>query len=204
MTQDRTSFSLLLGLRDYRNEKAWHRFMHEYGPAIMAWARRWGLSSDDADEVAGMVLLKLAKRMDHFEYDPDTRFRTWLRTVVDSQVKDFFTQRSRRPQARGGTDAAGDLLGELEDHREAAGALENELESLLDPQVVEAMEAVRNRVEPHTWQAFWTTVGEGLKGTEAARRLGLPVATVHQARSRVARLVREEVARRLAPDHAGE
>jgi RNA polymerase sigma-70 factor (ECF subfamily) len=61
--------------------------------------------------------------------------------------------------------------------------------------LAEAQERVQRRVEPHTWQAFLLTAVEGLSGAEAAGRLGVKVATVFQARSKVQKMLREEVAR---------
>ena len=54
---------------------------------------------------------------------------------------------------------------------------------------------VRLRVEPHTWEAFRLTALEGLSGAEAAERLGLKVATVYKAKSKVQQMLHEEVAR---------
>jgi DNA-directed RNA polymerase specialized sigma24 family protein len=62
----------------------------------------------------------------------------------------------------------------------------------------EAAERVRERVEPHTWEAFRLTAFEGLSGADAAARLGLKVCTVFKARSRVQHLLQEEVARLAA------
>jgi RNA polymerase sigma-70 factor (ECF subfamily) len=54
---------------------------------------------------------------------------------------------------------------------------------------------VRRRVEPHTWEAFRLTAVEGMSGAEAAARLGLKVATVFKAKSKVRAMLQEEVAR---------
>jgi len=56
----------------------------------------------------------------------------------------------------------------------------------------EAMVRVKERVEPHTWEAFRLTALEGLSGAEAAERLGLKVPTVFKAKSKVQQMLREE------------
>ena len=58
-----------------------------------------------------------------------------------------------------------------------------------------AMSQVRLRVEPHTWQAFQLTAIEGVSGADAASRLQLPIASIYQAKSRVQKLLQEEVER---------
>ena len=51
---------------------------------------------------------------------------------------------------------------------------------------------VREQVEPRTWEAYWLTAHEGLSAKEAATRLGMSVAAVYMAKSRVGRMLREE------------
>jgi RNA polymerase sigma-70 factor (ECF subfamily) len=60
--------------------------------------------------------------------------------------------------------------------------------------LAEAQARVRQRVEPHTWEAFRLTALDGLSGAEAAARLGLKVATVYKAKSKVQQMLHEEVA----------
>ena len=58
--------------------------------------------------------------------------------------------------------------------------------------LAEAQARVRQRVEPHTWEAFRLTALDGLSGAEAAGRLGLKVATVYKAKSKVQQMLHEE------------
>ena len=203
MTSDneRTSLRLLQGL--HRNEEgAWRRFLNEYGPRILDWCRHWGLQEADADEVAGMVLLKLIRRMPHFEYDPAKKFRGWLKTVIDGQVMKWLAKTRCQPggQGSGGTDAQ-EALEELPDRR-AAEELECELEDMLQPEVKQAMDAVRGRVEATTWGAFMLTVVNGASGAEAASHLGITVTAAHVNKHRVAKMLREEIGRRLDPNRS--
>jgi RNA polymerase sigma-70 factor (ECF subfamily) len=50
-------------------------------------------------------------------------------------------------------------------------------------------------VEPRTWEAFELLAIQGCTGAEAASRLKMKVATVFVARSKVQRMLREELAR---------
>jgi RNA polymerase sigma-70 factor (ECF subfamily) len=56
-----------------------------------------------------------------------------------------------------------------------------------------ACEQVRREVAPVTWQAFWKTAIEGQPGKQAAADLGISVATVYNARSRVLARLKELV-----------
>jgi RNA polymerase sigma-70 factor (ECF subfamily) len=56
-----------------------------------------------------------------------------------------------------------------------------------------AAEQVRGRFQDTTWQAFWQTAVEGKSGKEVAAALGMTVAAVYLAKSRVMARLREQV-----------
>ena len=51
---------------------------------------------------------------------------------------------------------------------------------------------IRDRVLPHTWEAFARTYLEGQEVREVARDLGLTISVVYKARDRVPRQLEEE------------
>ena len=53
---------------------------------------------------------------------------------------------------------------------------------------------MRQDFEEPTWRAFWGTAVDGQSPDEVARELGLTVAAVYQAKSRVPRRLRAELA----------
>jgi hypothetical protein len=87
-------------------------------------------------------------------------------------------------------------------HRvEAREDLQKRLEEEFDRELLaEAMARVRLRVEPHTWEAFRLLAEGECSGAEAAGRLGMKVATVFVARSKVNKMIREEMSRLDPPD----
>jgi DNA-directed RNA polymerase specialized sigma24 family protein len=62
-----------------------------------------------------------------------------------------------------------------------------------------ALTRVQQRVEPTTWQVFELLALQGLSGADVATRLAMQVAAVYVARSRVQKMIREEV-QALAPE----
>jgi RNA polymerase sigma-70 factor (ECF subfamily) len=77
---------------------------------------------------------------------------------------------------------------------EAREDLLQRLEEVYDIELLElAMEHVRLRVEPHTWEAFRLLGLEGLPSEEVAQRLGMKVGMVFVARSRVQKMIRQEI-----------
>ena len=89
---------------------------------------------------------------------------------------------------------------ELLDAVEAGDDLVRRLDEQFDQELLaEAQARVQGRVEAHTWEAFRLTAMDGLSGADAAARLGLTVAGVYKAKSRVQQMLREEVARLEQP-----
>jgi RNA polymerase sigma-70 factor (ECF subfamily) len=187
-----TRLSLLGRLgHDPGDAAAWAEFVDHYGPRVVLWSRRCGLQEADAHDVTQDVLLRLAAKMKDFRYDPSKSFRAWLKTLTHHALSDFLE--ARRRSARGSGDSA--VLDQL-NNVEARTDLVRQLETEFDREVLElASERVRARVEAHTWEAFRLLAHEGLSGAEAAARLGLKVATVWVARSKVQKMLQEEVRR---------
>ena len=168
---------------------AWAEFAGRYGRKIYGWCRRWQLQPADAEDVTQQVLLKLAQKMRTFTYDPAQSFRAWLKTVTHHAWRDFVVGRGR---PGGGTGDSGVL--ELLHSVEARDRLVEDLDEEFRRDLLEeAMARVRLRVQAHTWEAFRLLAVEGLSGAEAGARLGMKVATVFVARSKVQKMAREEI-----------
>src|SRR5262245_25225517 len=171
------------------DQAAWGQFAERYGRKIYGWCRQWGLQEADAEDVAQQVLLKLADTMRTFSYDPSKSFRAWLKTVTHHAWRDFVEGRNRLGAGSGDTRVL-EPLPTVRTRDAPVDELDEELaRDLLD----EAMARVRLRVQPHTWQAFHLLAVEGRSGAEAAERLGMKVATVFVARSKVRKMIHEEV-----------
>lgn len=185
-----TRASLLARLRNEPGgNEAWGEFVEAYGPVIGGWCRKWGLQEADAQDVTQGVLLRLAQRMKSFSYDERGSFRAYLHTLTRYALSDFFGARSltgsgdsRVIQSLHEVSARDDLVAQLNEQfdHELLGA---------------AMDRVKKRVEPHTWDAFCLTAVDGLSGAEAGEKLGMKVATVFKAKSKVQQMLRDELSR---------
>jgi RNA polymerase sigma-70 factor (ECF subfamily) len=185
-----TSASLLGRLHDPADRVAWGEFVRRYGPMVYRWCRHWNLQEADAQDVTQVVLVKLAEKMRTFAYDRSRSFRAYLKTLARYAWCDFLEQH-KRPGAGSGDSQ---VLRALETV-EAGDDLVRRLNEQFDLEVLEeAQTRVRQRVEAHTWEAFRLTAVDGLSGADAAARLGLKVATVFKAKSKVQKMLQEEVA----------
>lgn len=178
----------LLGLAKGHDPAAWQRLVRLYSPAIFGWAKRGGLHDEDAADVVQEVWAGVSKGLGGFRRDHSTgTFRGWLWTITRNKIGDLRRRREESAAAAGGTDAHVALhnVPEHEPADESAASSSGILQRALD--------LVRPDFEDHTWQAFWRLVVLGRPAREVADDLGVAANTVHQARFRVLRRLRQEL-----------
>src|SRR5690242_4992114 len=185
-----TRASLLLRLRDPRDEAAWREFVELYAPLVYGYARRRGLQDADAADFTQDVLGALAGAIGRLDYDPRRgTFRGWLFTVVRRKLTDWRAVQGRRVRGSGDTSTQ-ELLERCPTPGDADAAWEAEWEERV---FAWACEQARRDVTEATWQAFWRTAVEGQPGKQVADALGVSVAAVYHARSRVLARLKELV-----------
>jgi RNA polymerase sigma-70 factor (ECF subfamily) len=185
-----TRISLLTQLRhDPSDQAGWDEFVERYGRHIYRWCRQWNLQDADAEDVTQEILVKLTQKLRAFAYDPSRSFRGWLKTVAHHAWRDFAHGRSHAQRAAGASQVQ-----ELMLTLEAREDLVQRLEEAFDLELLEAAKVrVRLRVAPHTWEAFRLMAFECLPVAEVAARVQLQVAMVYVAKSKVQKMLREEI-----------
>ena len=185
-----TRVTLLAQLRlDPSDQAAWDVFVERYGRHIYRWCRQWKLQDADAEDVTQDILVKLIQKLRAFRYDPSRSFRGWLKTVTHHAWRDFADSRLHAQRAAGTTQGQ-----ELMLTLEAREDLARKLEEAFDLELLEAAKVrVRLRVAPHTWEAFRLMALEGLPVAEVAARVQLQVAMVYVAKSKVQKMLQEEI-----------
>ncbi len=191
-SESRTSVTLLGRVQsDQDDVEAWETFCARYAPHILLWCKRWGLQDADAQDVCQDVLLRLTRVLRTFRYDPSRSFRAWLKTLSHHAWRDFLEGR-RRSGASSGDPEAWSCLQDIEARDDLARNLEDEF----DRELLEvAMRRVRPRVADHTWEAFRLLAFEGHTGAEVASALEMSISMTFVARSRVQRLIQQELRR---------
>ncbi len=186
----RTSASLLARLGGATlDQEAWSQFVQRYGRQVYRWCRQWQLQEADAQDVTQGLLVKLAVKLRTFRYDPARSFRAYLKALTRYALCDFLA--GRPPDAASGDSQVRDQLAQVAAQADLLQHLRAEFDlELLD----EAMQRVRRRVEPSTWEAFRLVAVEGRPAAEVARQLGLKVATVYVSKGRVQQWIRDEIA----------
>jgi RNA polymerase sigma-70 factor (ECF subfamily) len=179
----KTSAAMLEQMRDPNNPEAWTRFFSRYEKIVRNWCHKCGLQEADAEDVTQKIMLILLDEMPEFVYDQTKgRFRDWLRLVTRHACYRFLEwdeSRKYRP---------------ILDDVQARDDLDRSLEHQARIDVLHAaLEEVQRRVSPRDWMIFRRLSFEGRSGGELACELGMTVAAVFKAASRVRKRVVEQV-----------
>jgi RNA polymerase sigma-70 factor (ECF subfamily) len=181
--------SLLARIRDLQDHQAWSEFVDVYGPVVYGFARRRGLQEADAGDITQEVLRAVAAAAGELHYDPHKgSFRGWLYTVTRNKLTDFLARRRRQCPGSGDT-AVQALLEEQPAPQEEAVWDEECRQQVFD----RAAERVRASFEDSTWQAFRQVAVAGKSAKEAAAALGMTLAAVYMAKSRVLAALKREI-----------
>jgi RNA polymerase sigma-70 factor (ECF subfamily) len=172
-------------LRTAADRQAWERFVALYAPLLLAWARRLAPHEADAEDLVQDVFALLLRKLPDFVYDPRQRFRGWLRTVLHNR---WATSR-RGPSAVLPAGASAGPEPACPDGTTEAEEVEERRQL-----VARALRLVRPDFRPETWQAFWQFAVCDRPAAAVAAELGVGVAVVYAAKSRVLRRLRRELA----------
>jgi RNA polymerase sigma factor (sigma-70 family) len=184
-----TRGSLILRLAAGRDSRAWDQFVEIYAPLVFQLGRRRGLQDADAADVTQEVLANVSRAMSPGKYRAgEGTFRGWLLTIARNEVHSLLTARQRREQPGGGTTAQLQLAA-LPAPEETADWERDYQQRLF----AWAAERVQSEVQPATWRAFQRTALDRASGEAVAAELGMTLAAVYLAKSRVMKRLREVV-----------
>ena len=186
---DETRQSLLLRAQTGETD-AWKDLTDLYRPLILRWLNRQGVPARDLEDLSQEVLLSVVKHLPGFQHSGHRgAFRTWLRTIVCRRAADYWRAIDGDTQARGGSGAAA----ALQAIADPDSALNRQWDEEHDRYVVHCLlDLVEEEFEPITLQAFRRLALDGVSGAEAAQELGLSVAAVYVAKSRVLQRIRQD------------
>lgn len=188
-----TRQSLLLRLRDARDDRAWTEFLEIYEPLVYRLVRRNGFQDADAQEVTQEVLLAVSKAIENWDPDPAKgSFRAWLFRIARNLMINFLTKQGRHPQGSGDTDF-NRLLSEQP-------APDSQQTAYFDQEYKRqtfrwAAEQVRGEFHEKTWQAFWRSCVDGKEVKQVADELEMSAGSIYVARSRVMAKLRAKIER---------
>jgi RNA polymerase sigma-70 factor, ECF subfamily len=187
---DDTRQSLLIRAQT-GDEDAWKDLTDLYRPLIIAWLSRQGVPAADLEDLSQEVLLSVVKHLPSFEHSGNRgAFRSWLRTIVCSRTTDYWRASLARTPASGGSGASA-ALQQIADPESDLNRQWDEEHDLYLLRCV--LNLVEEEFEPATLRAFRRLALDGASGAMVSEELGLSVAAVYMAKSRVLQRIRKEV-----------
>ena len=169
---------------------AWTDLTDLYRPLILGWLHHQGVPAVDLEDLSQDVLLSVVKHLPSFEHSGHRgAFRSWLRTIVCSRTTDYWRAIGAGAQASGGSGATA----ALEQIADPDSDLNRQWDEEHDRYVLGCLlDAVEAEFEPATLRAFRRLALDGAGGAAVAEELGMSVAAVYRAKSRVLQRIRRE------------
>jgi RNA polymerase sigma-70 factor (ECF subfamily) len=184
-----TRHSLLLRAQASQAD-AWRDLTDLYRPLIIAWLNRQGVPGVDLEDLSQDILLSVVKHLPAFEHSGHRgAFRSWLRTIVCNRTTDYWRTTGARSQAGGISDATA----ALEQIADPDSDLNRQWDEEHDHYVLRCLlAAVEEDFEPATLSAFRRLALDGAGGAQVAEELGMSLAAVYRAKSRVLQRIRQD------------
>ncbi len=178
-----------------RDADAWSKFVDLYGPLVYQWCRRFDLTDEDASDVVQEVFYAVAGKVGSFRRNAPGGLRAWLWAITRNKVRDRFRRCADPVRAEGGTDAQR-RLAEIPQLPPNPPEEPHPSSGFHGPEA-RAIELVRASVEARTWSAFWEVTAKERPVPHVAEELGMTVRAVYEAKYRVRRRIREQLAELL-------
>lgn len=189
MRPPETRHSLIVRLKDQRNDLAWTEFVRAYEPFLLRLVLKQGTPERHAADVVQQLLITIAKSVE--AWTPDGKaasFRRWLGRVARNVVIKFMTRERRQITGQGGSDFLA-LIEDITDtsiNAEQVRQYEQEL-------ILWAAEMVRGEFRENSWRAFWETQVEGRSVADVAAELEVTTGGIYMSRSRVFARIRSRI-----------
>jgi RNA polymerase sigma-70 factor, ECF subfamily len=180
-----THVSLLARIRNTADAVSWELFVRTYGMAVYHFCRRRGLQESDSVDLVQEVLVQVMISIRTFDYNPNRgRFRDWLGAVTRSKLARFWRATARQDQLNTAIDP--DKIG--------AQGIDPDWTTELDAQLLRtALEVISAAFDPTNWKAFERTWIHNESAAIVAEELGIPVAQVYVAKSRISKRLADEL-----------
>ena len=175
-----TNTILLDGLADPANDLIWREFDGRYRPVIEAFARRLGLSADDAVDAAQETLADFARDYRAGRFDRTRgRLRSWIFGIARHRVIDMQRVKGRRREWRGES-----ALADLSTGDDPERTWRDEWRKAMLRAAMHELHA-GSKLDPRTVRAFERIAFDHAAAADVAAEVGMSVNEVYVAKSRV-------------------
>jgi RNA polymerase sigma-70 factor (ECF subfamily) len=166
------------------DEIYWEEFYHRYSPIIRYVGHLYNFSDCECDDLVQNVMLKFFNQSGKFVYrEGEVKFRTYFSTIIRSQAIDYIRKNRKADM---------DKQEELSLYTPFEEQFRKEWQKLI---LAEALEELRMRVDPQTYQAFELYGLQNRNADEVAEVLNVSKAQLYVAKSRCTKILQEIVER---------
>ena len=166
-------------------EIAWREFYGRYAPVIRFVGSLYHFNESECEDLVQNVMLKFFDSRKKFVYrEKQTKFRTWFAAVIRSQAVDYIRKVNR---------GRANPLPEDDSQDPFSDQFLQEWRRVM---LEEAMDELRVRVDPVTFQAFELYGMQNRDAAEVAGLLHLNRDQLYVAKSRCLKILREIIARK--------
>lgn len=177
-----TTTILLEQLRDTEAD-AWKRFTARFRPPMVRFARRCGLSEEQAEDAAQDTLVQFVERYRDGQFDRSRgRLGSWLFTLMYNSIRSQRRDDARSPRQAPRIIDRTTFFSALPDEASAEQVWQQDWEHHA---LSTCIDQLRSEVSPSHFQIFELTTLREVPAAEVAQQLGLSRDAVYQARYRV-------------------
>jgi len=195
----RTSWSLVVRLKNTGDQQSWAEFDELYRPLIFRVAVKAGLREDEAQDVVQETMAAMSRSIQDFVASSERgSFRAWLFQMARWRIKDQFQK--RLPQAAAGSDAPAGGSARTATVERVPNALEPDLSALCDEAWTSrrretALKELELEVKAEHYQIFHLAVLEERPIKEVGRIVGRSPAQIYLIKHRVGNVLKRIVKR---------
>jgi len=187
--QNSTSTSLIDQVKQGDQAK-WEQLVRLYNPLVRYWCRGKVTCPEDTEDVVQEVFTTVFRSLGEFKKQPHRgAFRAWLKKITGYKLQEHWKLGRKQPVAAGGSEALERIAALPDPFGEESSTEEDASERCL--LLRGAMELVRLEFENTTWQAAWQTAVESQSPAVVGHALGMKVAAVYVAKSKVLARLRQ-------------
>lgn len=168
---------------------AWQRFMDRFRTPMVRFARRCGLTEEQAEDATQDTLVRFVEQYREGQYDRSRgRLGSWLFTLMYNSIRSQRRDDARSPKQGPRVIDRTTFFSALPDEATAKQVWEQDWEHHA---LSMCMNQLRSEVSPSHFQIFELTIFREVPAAEVARQLGLTRDAVYQARYRMLKRLEE-------------
>jgi RNA polymerase sigma-70 factor (ECF subfamily) len=197
---NQTRASLLNRLKNLDDQESWRDFYDTYSNLIYQVAFKSGLTDTEAKEVLQETMIRIAKKMPDFKYDPARSFKGFLLHETGFRIKDQFGKRHPERQAPGRKPGETSRTATIDRIPDPAGSVLDDVwnaeweKNLFDRAIKKVKGQIRDgKAQSRQYQLFDLYVIKQWPAQKVADAMGVKIGQVFLAKHRITALIKKAI-----------